>query len=141
MSVGLEVIYVYHDVDLVEVRISVENAEFRGSTNVYVSKGELLEVAETLKGFPRNSSDTREVVFGSFGPKMAGGAVRIEFCCKGADRPAFRAVIEEDYRQGDQAQCATVFANFDPAALDEFLIQLQQVEDRHNPATLNINSI
>lgn len=132
MNVGLKVTYLYHDIDLVEVRITVENAAFRGSADVYLGTDGLLEAAAVLKGFPRDRQDTREVTFGSAGPKFAGGSVRLEFYCNDlAGHTAFRAVIEEDYRGQSQVQCATLLVDFEPASLDRFLVELQQVEKEH----------
>jgi len=141
MSIGLEITYLYHDIDIVEVRISVANAQFCGSADVYVGRGELLEVVQTLKGFPKHTSDTREIVFGAFGPTKAGGAVRCEFYCKDlAGHTALRAVVEEDYRQGEFAQGATVLVDFEPAALDAFLTQLELVENQHDSAALYVDA-
>ena len=132
MNMGLRVTYLYHDVDIIEVRVAVENARFRGSANVYVGADALLEAAAVLKGFPKDRHDTREIVFGSAGPKCAGGSVRLGFYCIDlAGHTAFRAVIEDDYRRQERAQGATVFVDFEPASLDRFLIELQQVETEH----------
>ena len=132
MSVGLKVTYLYHDIDLIEVRIKAENAAFRGSANVYVGTDGLVEAAAALEGFPKDRRDTREVVFGASGPKFAGGSARFNFYCKdGAGHTAFRAEIEEDYRGRERAQCATVFVDFEPASLDRFLIELRQLEEKH----------
>lgn len=131
MNVGLQITYLYDDTDIIEVRIVVENQFFRGTADVYVGKGQLSEAAAALEGFPKDRSDKREVILGSSGPHFAGGSVRLEFYCKDlAGHAAFRAFIEEDYRQDEHAQCATIFVDFEPAALDRFLTELQQVE--HN---------
>ena len=132
MNVGLKVTYLYHDVDIIEVRFTAENGRFRGSADVYVGTDGLLEAAAALQGFPKDRRDKREIVFGSAGPKFAGGSVRLEFYCKDlAGHTAFRAVIEDDYGQQELTQRATVFVDFDPAALDQFLVELQQVEREH----------
>ncbi len=143
MNVGLRVTYLYHDIDLIEVRITAENAAFRGSANVYVGTDGLLEAAATLEGFPKDRQDTREVIFGAAGPKFAGGSARLKFYCKdGAGHTAFRAEIEEDYSGQERAQSATVFVDFEPASLDRFLIELRQVEEEHRgTATLVTQAI
>jgi hypothetical protein len=132
MNVGLKVTYLYHDGDIIEVRIVAENALFRGSADVYVGTDGLLEAAAVLEGFPKDRRDSREVILGSAGPKFAGGSARLKFFCKdGAGHTAFRAEIEEDYREHEQAQTAAVFVDFEPASLDRFLIELRQVETEH----------
>jgi hypothetical protein len=132
MNAGLKVTYLYHDGDIIEVRIVAENVSFRGSADVYVVTDGLLEAAAILEGFPKDRQDTREVAFGAAGPKSAGGSARLKFYCKdGAGHTAFLAEIEEDYRGQEQAQCATVRVNFEPASLDRFLIELRRVEVQH----------
>ena len=132
MDTGLKVVYLWHDMDVIEVRIAVENANFRGTADVYVGAGGLLDAASLLTNFPVSNRDKREVVFGTAGKGFAGGFVRLEFYCKdGAAHAAFRATIEGDFRDRDQAESAIVDVIFEPAALDEFLLQLQQVETEH----------
>jgi hypothetical protein len=151
MIAGLQVIYLYHDFDMIEVRIIAQNGRFRGSADVYEGTGELIEAATLLSGFPKNPQDTREFIFGAFGAKFAGGAVRLELFCKDmAGHPVIRATIEADSqripRVGNQtdedAECATIYLEFDPAALDRFLVQLQKIEEEHaGTATLEAAGI
>ena len=132
MNAGLKVDYLYHDGDIIEVRIVVENLSFRGSADVYVGTGGLLDAAAVLEGFPKDREDTREVVFGAAGPKFAGGSARLKFYCKdAAGHTAFLAEIEEDYRDQERAQSTTIRVDFEPASLDRFLIELRQVEIEH----------
>jgi hypothetical protein len=132
MNVGLKVAYLWHDIDVLELRVTAENAEFRGTADVYVGIDALLETANILAGFPKNHLDKREIVFGAAGKKFAGGAVRLEFYCKDmAGHAAFRATIEGDYGDQEVAENATVCIDFDPAALDEFLIELKKIEAEH----------
>jgi hypothetical protein len=132
MNPGLKVTYLYHDGDIIEVRIIAQNASFRGSADVYVGTDGLLEAAAVLEGFPKDRSDTREVAFGAVGPEFAGGSARLKFYCKdGAGHTAFLAEIEGDYGEQKRAQCATVDVDFEPASLDRFLIELRQVESEH----------
>ena len=66
------------------------------------------------------------------GRKFAGGGVRLEFFCSDlAGHAAFRAMIEGDYGDQEVAESATVCVDFKPAALDAFLVELQQVEKDH----------
>jgi hypothetical protein len=132
MNIGLKVVYLWHDIDALELRVTAENAEFRGTANVYVGTDALLEAATTLGGFPKNHLDKREVVFGAAGKRSAGGAVRLEFYCKDmAGHAAFRATVEGDYGDQEVAENATVCIDFDPAVLDEFLVELRKIETEH----------
>jgi hypothetical protein len=73
MSTGLKIVYLWHDNDVVEVRVTAENTEFRGTTDVYVGTGGLLEATTLLAGFPKNNLDKREVVFGAAGRNLLAG--------------------------------------------------------------------
>ena len=133
MKEGLKVSYLWHDIDVIEVRVTAETAEFRGTADVYVGADELLKAATLLAGFPTGNLDKRDVVFGASGKGFAGGFVRLEFYCKdGAGHAAFRATIEADYGNLETTESAIVCVSFEPAALDAFLLQLQQVEKEHS---------
>lgn len=135
---GLQFCYLYHDYDIIEVRIAVGNGRFCGTTNVYVATGGLVEAARVLEGFPKDVRDSREVEFGSFGPKSAGGAVRLRFQCKDlAGHTEIRAELEDDYLSLGNVESATIFLDFEPAALDEFVVTLRRLEaDRESRAEL-----
>lgn len=60
-------------------------------------------------------------------------------CKDKAGHAAFRATIEADYGEREVAESATVCVDFDPAALDKFLIELQQVEGEHRGSASMIN--
>jgi len=128
MSTGLKITYLWHDSDVIEVRVTAENEGFRGTADVYVGTDGLMEAAATLAGFPKDSRDKREVVLGARGKQFAGGAVRLQlYCSDFAGHAAFRAIIEGDYKQTEVAESATVCVEFEPAALDAFLMELQKV--------------
>ena len=95
MNEGLKVSYLWHNVDVIEVRVTAENAEFRGAADVYVGIDGLLEATTLLAGFPTDSLDERTLVLGAWGKGFAGGFVRVEFhCMDGAGHAALRATIE-----------------------------------------------
>jgi len=132
VSFGLQFEYLYHDVDVLELRITVENARFRGCVDKHVGRGDLVKAASVLKGFPKNPDDTREVI-------LAEGTVRLSFYCKDlAGHPAMRATLKEDshrfrtsdFRRIDSPECAIVYLDFEPAALDEFLKELVHLQQR-----------
>jgi hypothetical protein len=132
MSTGLKVAYLWHDNDVIEVRVTAENPRFRGTANVYVGIDGLREAAAQLAGFPKHNRDKREVHFGAVGKGFAGGAVRLEFYCSDlAGHAALLATIEGDYGAHEVAESATIRVDFEPAALDAFLMELQQVENEH----------
>jgi hypothetical protein len=128
MRTGLKVTCIWHDGDVIELRVVVENAGFRGTADVYVGTDELTNAATALAGFPIDSGDKREVLLGAEGKQSAGGAVCLQFYCSDSvGHAAFRARIEGDYGRMEVAESATVCVEFEPAALDEFIVQLQRV--------------
>jgi hypothetical protein len=132
MRTGLKVTYLWHDNDVIEVRVTVENSRFRGMADAYVGTDELLAAAATLAGFPVNGADKREVIFGAEGKGFAGGAARLQFYCSDlAGHAQFRATIEGDYGNQEVAESASICVDFEPASLDGFLAELQQVEREH----------
>ena len=132
MNAGLSVSYLWHDSDVLEIRVIAENADFRGTAAVYVGTGDLHEAATTLSGFPKHQLDKREITFGAFGKHSAGGAVNLRFHCRDlAGHVTCTAMIESAYGDQEVAGSATVCVDFDPASLDEFLLQLQTVEAAH----------
>ncbi len=81
MDKGLQLGAKWHDADVRQIRIACSNGGFGGMADAYVGIGELEQAAQTLRGFPRSATDKREVIFGQFGPEMAGGAASMRFFC------------------------------------------------------------
>jgi hypothetical protein len=126
---GLQFCYLYHDIDVIELRISVGNGRFSGSADVYVATGRLLEVCAALKGFPSNSDDERDLRFGAFGSRAACGGVRLQLKCKDlAGHPMIRATIEDGYNGREDTESSIVFIDFEPGALDDFVVALRRLE-------------
>ena len=122
--------YRYHDVDVVELKVSAWNGSFAGSTCLYVGQGDLADSAALLAGFPVGLEDRREVTFGAFGPQFAGGAMNLKFSCNdGACHCQLHLTIEAaDYDQQDVlAERVEMFCAFEPAALDQFVEQVREL--------------
>ncbi len=88
----LDVELVWHDLDMVEVRIDAANLDFRGCTSVYTTRQELLELAERVALFPRTAKDTFEFVSLGETPR-----VTLQFyCIDGAGHGAVRAMLRRE---------------------------------------------
>jgi hypothetical protein len=140
MATGIEVICLFHDDYVTRARVLVSNSRFQGATEVYLGEETLVEAAKLLQHFPQHAHDTRELILGDFGPNTALGGVRLEFFCKDmAGHPMVRVTIEADspHRFRDRAgvvwkpESAVIYADFEPAALDNFIIQLESIGRTH----------
>jgi hypothetical protein len=99
MTKGVQISYLWHDVDVIKIRVRIENDDFSGAADLYVGHGDLRAAGKKLKGFPKDSRDERQFELGSFGNSPAGGGSRpIEFplqrsswpsCLGGEDRSGF----------------------------------------------------
>lgn len=121
--------YSYHDVDVVELKASAWNGSFGGSTCLWVAQGELDDAANQLAGFPVSLADRREVTFGAFGPKFAGGAITLKFACiDGAGHCQVNVSMESDYDRRDiWAERVEMLSAFEPAALDQFVKEMREL--------------
>lgn len=140
MQPGFQFSLLWYDQDVLGVHVSASNLKFSGTANVYEAIGGLAEAADKLEGFPRNPTDSRELEFGSFGPKTAGSAVSMRFYCKGgAVRTYVEASIESDHRCFPTAETVHLFAAVEPAAIDIFVSQLRDLKrNRQGVAELKI---
>jgi len=121
--------YRYHDSDVVELTVSAWNGSFGGSTRVWVGQGGLADAATLLAGFPVSLEDNREVTFGGFGPKFAGGAVTLQFACiDGAGHCQLHVTMEAEYDIRESlAERVEMLSTFEPAALDNFVEQMREL--------------
>ena len=125
----LRIKYLYHDQDILELEASVWNGRFGGTTQLYVGRGELAEVARSLERFPKARSDEREVTLGSFGAESAGGALQLRFACTDwALHAQLTVLIESAGSAFGFDESARVVSGIEPAAIDEFIPKLRQIE-------------
>ncbi|SRR6266567_7172080 len=141
MEIGFRFEVKWSDSDVFEIRISAWNGAFGGSTSVYVPIGGLKEAATKIEGFPRHPSDKRELQFGVFGHKWAGGAVNMLFYCRDAAGHALvETKIESEHGATPKAESALFFVSVEATAVDVFVADLRRLEaDRHGTAVLRVS--
>ena len=133
MNQSLTLQRIYHDVDVVEVRLRADNGKFRGEADIYLGQGQLAEIAESLVGFPLSSSNNREIAIGGFGAKFARGAAAFRlFCADLAGHPQLELRLEADYKNSAKAEGVTLIANLEAAAVDRFVIALKALNETHS---------
>ncbi|MDR3792207.1 MAG: hypothetical protein P4L03_02390 [Terracidiphilus sp.] len=128
--------YLWHDEDVLQLKVAASNGLFSGSAQPYVSLGAAQEAAELLKGFPANSNDVREISFGTSGEKFAGGYVHLYFSCWDQ---AGHAAVEMQFESKNESwpslpgnpgyaalQTARFRAGIEASAIDRFVNDLKQ---------------
>lgn len=130
MENGIKLELIWSDQDVIEVVLSCSNGHFSGRAEIYLGHGELSELAEALRGFPSNPSDSRELELGSFNPSHADGGVRMNFHCSDSSG---HAVVEIRIR-GDgcwaigEPESVALRIPIEPAGVDSFVLQLMTID-------------
>ncbi len=129
MYVGFVFQVIWHDYDIINLRISAWNRAFGGAVETYEAIGHLRDAAQQLRGFPKSPTDMREIVFGNFEPKYAGGGVRMRFhCTDGAGHAQVEAkMVAKDQLVGT-VQEVVLAMPVEAAAVDAFVQELEQLE-------------
>ncbi|HEY2857656.1 MAG TPA: hypothetical protein VGJ21_04520 [Terracidiphilus sp.] len=131
MEPGLRIRFWWHDTDVVEVNISASNGAFSGSAMAYIDQDDPQKAATILEGFPKTTSDTREIGFGTVDPLSAGGGVVMRFFCTDS---AGHAAVELRLRDEESpvsnrwtrpGQTAHFFADVEASAIDDFVRELR----------------
>lgn len=130
MYLGLQLTAIYHDHDLLKLRITASNNHFAGTADVYVSLDEPEQIASALQHFPHDPSDTRAVSIGSFKPDALAGVQLDFYCSNRAGHAYLKAQIQQPDRStsknpSDPTQVVTLYFRIEPAGLDSFLVELR----------------
>jgi hypothetical protein len=125
---------VWHDQDLIEVRVVASNGTFAGTACVYIDMEALHAAARLLAGFPSGRADRRRIQWG--GPGL--GTATLDFVV--IDGVGHCQVIAE-LHTGDQCadvpgQAATVLLSVEVAAVDRFVADLRRASERRQGTTV-----
>jgi hypothetical protein len=130
MDVGFKFRVLWHGTDVINLGVSAWNGAFGGLADIYEGIGDLRVAAAQLHGFPKNPEDTRELVFGNFDRKYAGGGVRMRFhCVDGAGHAYVEATIDSNCQSGGTVQTVLLAMPVEAAAVDTFIRELERLED------------
>ena len=127
---GIHLEVIWFDQDLIEILLSCSNGRFSGQAEIYLSHRDLPELADGLRGFPRNVSDSRNFELGTFNPNHADGGIRLKFSCSDSTG---RAVVEIRLR-GDacealgELESVALRMPVEPAGIDSFVQQLTTID-------------
>lgn len=127
---GIEIEVLWSDQDVVECQFRCSNGRFAGVAEVYLSHDDLPKMAETLKGFPRTTSDSRDLELGTFNPNPADGSVRLHCYCKDSVGHAVMEVrLRGDRCKGlGEPESVALQVPVDAAGIDSFLTQVGAME-------------
>jgi hypothetical protein len=129
MDIGFNFRLIWHDNSSLELRISAWNGAFGGVVDLYEAIGNLKIASDRLRGFPKTTSDKRDLVFGSFDRKYAGGAVRMLFhCIDGSGHAFVEATIDAKYETGGTVQTVLLAMPVEATAIDKFVVELERIE-------------
>jgi hypothetical protein len=129
MDIGFNFQWIWHDNSSLELRISAWNGAFGGVVDLYEAIGNLQIAADRLRGFPNSASDRRELVFGNFDRKFAGGGVRMRFhCIDGSGHAYVEATIDAKYETGGTVQTVLLAMPVEATAIDKFVQELERLE-------------
>jgi hypothetical protein len=126
---GIEVEVIWLDGDALEILFRCSNGYFSGQAEIYLSPGELSEMAGAVSRFPSHAKDSRDFELGTFNPDHADGGVRMHIHC--ADSVG-HAVVEVRLR-GDackglgEVESVALRIPVQAAAIDSFVSQVRQM--------------
>jgi hypothetical protein len=133
MDIGFELQLIWHDNDVLNLRISAWNGAFGGVAEVYEAIGDLQAAATQLRGFPNSPADRREVIFGNFDRKFAAGGVSMRFHCIDRSGTAYvEATIDAKYETGGTVQTVVLAMPVEAAAVDKFVEELERLESNRS---------
>lgn len=137
-QIGFKIQVLYADGELIKLRVSAWNGTFGGGADIYEPIGALEKLSSELQAFPRDLSDTRQLLLGTFDPHAAGGAVSLRFyCVDGSGHTCVDSKIESDRNPQGRFQSVTLSVAVEPAAVDSFVAELRKVgADRAGSAFL-----
>jgi hypothetical protein len=120
-----------NDPDYLLFNVSVADGSFAGSTRIYAGHEVVSELRSVLNAFPRSVGDNREIVLGAFGPKFAGGAVRLNFrTLDRAGHAVLDAELEDEPNLDVAPRTVAVRMPVDASSIDSFLQELGHVTSK-----------
>jgi len=133
---GLHLRYLGFDVDRLKLEASASNGRFSAFARAYAGIDSLAEAIQALDGFPRDSSDVRDLQFGEFGHDTPGGAVHMRFFSTGVFGHTVLEIRFEDECERNSGsrwkrpdQTAHFFGWTEPFAVAEFLTELRLMDE------------
>ena len=98
---------------------------------MYLAYNDLSKAADMLSGFPTNIKDSRDVQFGAFEPKFAGGGICMSFRCVDSVGHAVVVVrLRADGCKGqDQPESVCLLIPVEAGSIDMFVAKARSIDD------------
>ena len=126
-SLRIEIVWL--DSDMLELRLSVCNADFAGQSNFYAALDEPKAFAKAIEGFPDSVGDVRAYEFGDTRLPGYGGAKVKLYCRDGTGHLVVRVVVHQNPTGLETVpELATVRIDVVPAAIDSFVEELRRMK-------------
>lgn len=128
MASGIQVLRIWSDVHLVELRIAINDGTSRFVNQMYVGHSDLAEAISGLEA--SKNQPIHDMQFGAFGPEYAGGAfrARLHFALPG--RIHVTCLQESDHSEFGKkvvANSASLHLVSEPALLDRFILEMKRL--------------
>jgi len=123
----LQIAVVDLDPDYLALKISASNGRFSGATFVYGRLDTLVNLAETIAGFPSDRMDQRKYTFGTQDKNVAGGYCSLKFYCTDSSGHAAVDVEIEDDDTLRPAAVARFAFQIVAADIDRFVSELKSL--------------
>jgi len=137
MEVGIEFQLIWHDKDVLNLRVSAWNGDFGGVAEIYEGIGDLHVAASNLRGFPNDPGDRREIVLGNFDRKCAAGGVGMRFrCVDGAGHAYVETSVDSNFQRGGTIQTVVLAMPVEAVAVDTFVRELELLESERSGTAL-----
>jgi len=128
MSPGLEFAVVWHDEDVLQVRVCASTGSFSGAADVYCDHESPQAWAACLTGFPTTPGDQRELRLGAPGPGYAGGSAVLRFrTVDRAGHAEVRLEIEAEPSDRPNSQRVELNLTVEAAGIDRFVAALAKL--------------
>ena len=122
---------VWEDSDLEELSISASNGQFSGTAKVYFALGDVQLLADSIRGFPKTTSQQETFVGGN---ESKYPFAKLVFRCRdGTGHPVVDVKLAESlFHHGRPSRKNSVELDlpFEPLALDKFCRELDLVAQR-----------
>jgi hypothetical protein len=130
MPSKIEISVLWFDDDIVELLVAASNENFSGQVSLYENHNAMVQLAETLSGFPACATDTRKFELGTFRPDAAGGGAIFElYCTDSVGHSEAKMQLRGDESHRDRGrETAQFFVRLEASAVDSFVRQLKVME-------------